>query len=258
MAGVKFAVRSETGNVRTNNEDNFFCNGIYMTPEEYSRPFSLNGIAEAPCVFAVFDGMGGHECGELASLTVAETLSEYCAEILAGGYEAVNNYAIDAGGRLRDIMRRENIITGTTMGLVVVTAESFSVYNLGDSRIYRDNNGVLLRITDDHTVAEERVRMGMMSARNAERSPLRHRLTRFLGMGDNFGAVPDYYGPFPADMNRRVLLTTDGLNEMLTHREISGIMKGAETVTEAVNSLADEALRRGGVDNVTCIALELS
>ncbi|MBQ7169159.1 MAG: serine/threonine-protein phosphatase [Synergistaceae bacterium] len=258
MAGVKFAVRSETGSVRTNNEDNFYCNGIYMTPDECNRPFFLSGFAEAPCIFAVFDGMGGHDCGELASLTAAETLSEYSGKILAGGYEAVSSYSLDAGGRLRDIMRRENIITGTTMGLVVVDGESFSVYNLGDSRIYRDNSGVLVRITDDHTVAEERVRMGMMRARDAEKSPLRHRLTRFLGMGDDFGAVPDTYGPFFADENRRVLLTTDGLNEMMTHREISGLMKESKTPEDAVNSLVDEALRRGGVDNVTCIALELS
>ena len=257
MTVVKFAVRSETGRVRTNNEDNFFCSGIYMTPSEYGRPFFLSGVAEIPCVFAVFDGMGGHDCGELASLVSAETLAEHCGEIISGGYEAVSRYAFDVHGRLRDIMLSEHIITGATLGLVVLGTESFSVYNLGDSRIYRDNSGVLTRITDDHPVAEERVRMGMMSPRNAEKSPLRHRLTRFLGMPDSFGAAPDSYGSFSFDDNRRILLSTDGLNEMLTHREISALMKESGTVTDAVNYLVDEALKRGGVDNVTCIVIEI-
>ena len=74
MPKVKFAVRSDVGRVRTNNEDNLYCNGIVMTVSDRERPFFLAGITDTPAIFAVFDGMGGEDCGELASLTAAESL----------------------------------------------------------------------------------------------------------------------------------------------------------------------------------------
>ena len=77
MTRIKFAARSDVGKVRTNNEDNLFCNGVIMKEDERDKPFFINGICEAPCIFAVFDGMGGEDCGELASLTAAESLCEH-------------------------------------------------------------------------------------------------------------------------------------------------------------------------------------
>ena len=59
---IKFAARSEVGNVRTNNEDNLYCNGIIMSESDRERPFFINGMAESPAIFAVCDGMGGRDC----------------------------------------------------------------------------------------------------------------------------------------------------------------------------------------------------
>lgn len=259
MASVKFAVRSEIGKVRTNNEDNFFCNGIFMSHDEAGKPFFMKGVADVPCVFAVFDGMGGHDCGELASLTAAETLSEHSGEILKGGYEAVDSFVKDANSRLAALMNERRIRTGTTMILAVFGKHFFTAYNLGDSRIYStDKNGILTRINDDHTVAEDMIRAGRLSPRHAEDSRWSNMLTRFIGMGaDEFASAPDIYALRGYDENKRVLLCSDGLNKMLKHREISGLMKNYDSPEETVNALTEAALMKGGLDNVTCIVINV-
>lgn len=252
---IRFAARSETGKVRTNNEDNLYCNGIIMSADARDRPFFLAGMAEVPAVFAVCDGMGGESCGEVASLVAVESLGEHSEAIKNTGTRAVQDYVSDANSRLLGIMREQNIRMGTTLALVVAGDEAFTAYNLGDSRIYRVKEGRLLRITDDHTVAEDKMRMGYLTALQAERSRERHILTRCLGI-DEYEAVPDVSEEYDFRENRRILLSSDGLNEMVSFRDIAAIMKNAQNVNDAVNNLVDAALFNGGHDNVTCIVLE--
>ena len=254
---INFAVRSETGHVRENNEDNFYCNnGIFMTPQEREKPFFMRGIAENPSIFAVFDGMGGEDCGELASLTAIETLAEHSDKILYGSYVELNDFVSDVNKRLNSLMQERNIVTGTTFVLVVVKDDSFTVYNLGDSRAYRLWNGILIRITADHTVAEDKVRLGILTPRRAEKSRERNILTGYLGMSDYKATMPDVNGPYYFNENKRVLLCSDGLTDMLSHREIAAIMTEAEDSSKAVNSLVDTALNKGGKDNITCIVID--
>ena len=200
---IKFAVRSEVGRVRANNEDNFFCNGIFMNSTERNRSFFMNGLTSIPCAFAVFDGMGGEDCGELASLTAAETLAE---RFRGTKNFDVNNYVAEVNNKLCSIMDSQGIQTGTTMALAVVDDDSFMLYNLGDSRIFKFVNDRVIRVSDDHTVAEDKVRMGLMTAAKAERSRERHILTRYLGMRDKFSWVPDSYGPLTFDETQTILL----------------------------------------------------
>lgn len=258
MASLKFAVRSEIGKVRTNNEDNFYCNGVFMAPSESNRPFFLKGVADVPSVFAVFDGMGGHDCGELASLMAAETLSEHSAEILKGGHEAVDSYVKDANSKLTALMNAKGITTGTTMILSVFGKNFFTAYNLGDSRVYSVKNGALTRINIDHTVAEEMIQAGRLDPKHEEDSRWSNILTRYIGMGaDEISSSPDIYALRSYDDEKRVLLCSDGLNKMLKHREISSLMKNYDSPEETVNALTEAALMKGGLDNVTCIVIDI-
>ena len=254
---VKFAVRSETGLVRANNQDNFFCNGIYMSPSEREKPFFLNGVAKVPCIFAVFDGMGGHDCGELASLVAAETLAQHAGKIREGSHEDVDAFVKDANTRLLGIMRERGIMTGTTLAMSVLGADFFTVYNIGDSRVYSMKSGYLTRITEDHTAAADMVRAGLLSPRKADDSRYSNMLTRFVGIKDDYESRPDVYALLGYDENKRLLICSDGLSKMLKHKELHEIMKNAGTAGEAVNALADGALKRGGVDNVTCIVIDV-
>ena len=258
MTKIKFAVRSETGKVRKNNEDNFFCNGIFMTEAEREHPFFMNGIAEVPCVFAVCDGMGGEDCGELASLLTVKTLAEHSNKILHGDYNDVEEFVKDANSKLMKIMHERNIMTGTTLALVTVSKNYFTLYNLGDSRIYRLNNQTLLLSTDDHTVTYDLIRAGQLDPRKAKTHPYRNFLTRFVGCGNDENKIaPDVFGLLDLNENKRILICSDGLTDMLNHSELASIMNCYDEISDAVNALVDAALFKGGIDNVTCIILEV-
>ena len=259
-AKIRFAARSEVGNVRTNNEDNLYCNGIFMTVSDRERPFFLSGTTEAPAIFAVFDGMGGEDCGELASFTAVETLLDHSRKILGNLLDAeseICDYVRAANAKLISIMQTQGIRMGTTLVMALAGAESFTFYNLGDSRGFRVENGRLLRVTDDHTIAEERARLGLITYAQAEKSRDRHILTHYLGDNDGFGAGPDVSKDFSFETHSGGLLCSDGLTEMLSFAEISGIMKAAKSPSEAVNMLVESALEHGGRDNVTCIVFEI-
>ncbi len=246
---ITFAARSETGRVRKNNEDNLYCNGVIMERED----FFLRGISGTPAVFAVCDGMGGEDCGEVASRVGVETLAEHADEILCGGYEAVNDYVRDTNEKLRAYMKAHDVRTGATLALVVVNEGKFTAYNLGDSRIYTTEGHTLLKVTADHTLAEEKIMLGELTPAKALHSRYRNILTRYLGMFDDFNSPPDVYAP--KDFGR-ILLCSDGLTDMMTHREISGIMSSYDDVSDVVNALVDGALNNGGIDNVTCIVID--
>ena len=253
---IKFAARSDVGHVRKNNEDNLLCNGLIMNEHDREKPFLINGMCEAPCIFAVFDGMGGEDCGELASLTAAESLCEHAERINHGTFEDVNHFADDANEKLLALMRAQNIHTGTTLALISSGTKSFTVYNLGDSRVYVLKGDTVIKVTDDHTVTAEKVRAGLITPKQALNDRYRNVLTRCLGMNDLFSVSPDLCGVFSFSECRRALICSDGLTDMLTHKEIALIMKRDESVSEIVNALVDLALNKGGHDNVTCIVIE--
>ena len=256
---IKFSARSEMGRIRTNNEDNCYCNGIFMTVSERERPFFLNGNTDPPCVFAVCDGMGGEDCGELASLTAVETLAKFAKKIPVEK-NSVSDFVNAANTRMIEIMKQQKIRMGTTLALAVINENSFTLYNIGDSRIYRleAENQRLLRVTDDHSLAEDKVRMGLITPAQAEKDRDRHVLTRYLGIDDEeFSFAPDVYGPFDFNLNKKILLCSDGLTDMLSYGEISEIMRTNADVSEISDNLVDAALKNGGKDNVTCIVIEI-
>ena len=257
---IKFAARSEVGKVRTNNEDNLYCNGIFMTVSERERPFFLCGDTEAPAIFAVCDGMGGEDNGEVASFTAVELLQEHSRKILKtlkGSGQAVCDYVSDANTKLLGLMRAQRIRMGTTLVMSVIGQASFTLYNLGDSRGFRVENGRLLRVTDDHTLAEDKMRMGLLTPEQADKSRERHILTRYLGDNDELGVMPDSSREFEFGNNSGGLMCSDGLTDMLSFREIAAIMKAANSPSDAVNMLVDTALYHGGRDNVTCVVFEI-
>lgn len=254
---IRFSARSDVGRVRSNNEDNLYCNGVFMTVSSRERPFFLSGTSKLPSVFAVFDGMGGEDCGELASLTAAETLHGHAERISHGTFEDVNRFAMDANGKLISIMREQHIQTGTTMALISSGTESFTVHNLGDSRVYVLKDNTLILVTEDHTLTEEKVRMGVITPKQALTDRDRNVLTRCLGITDDaFDVSPDFCGVFSFSEYRRAMICSDGLTDMLSNKEIADIMSREHDVSQIADELVDAALNNGGRDNVTCIVLE--
>jgi protein phosphatase len=260
---LKFSARSHTGLVRRNNEDNLYCDGTILTPRTREAPFSLRGEVDVPCIFAVCDGMGGEEDGEFASLTAVTTLAEHAKKIESAGsadeiHGAVQEFVTDANKRVCDAMRERSVRMGTTLALVVVTDDAIYPYNLGDSRIYAMQGGKFSRVSEDHTLAAQKVKIGVITEEEASTDHDRNRLTRHLGIfEDEMTVAAATSDPLMLDRGCRVLLCSDGLTDMVANVRIEEIVRASPTPEIAVDCLMAEALEHGGRDNVTCIVVDV-
>jgi protein phosphatase len=248
--------------VRGNNEDNFYCDGLSLTPENRDSPFAASAGGGVPRVFAVFDGMGGAEDGEFASLTAAQTLARYAEHMkVASGDEldaVVQDFVTDVNDALCREMRARSIRMGATLALAVVTAQGARLYTIGDSRIYAFANGALQLLSEDHTVAMQKMKMGIYDEEKARRSGDWSKLNRCLGtFEDEMYATADVRPMFAPHGGYRLLLCSDGLTDMVRDDRIAELLRGAKSADEATAALLDEALRNGGRDNVTCVVADV-
>ena len=220
-------------------------------------------------VFAVCDGMGGEADGDFASLTAVTTLAEHVKAIKSAAanaepektrqiHAAVRKFAADANNRLCSAMSTRRVRMGTTLVLVVIAKDTVYPYNLGDSRIYahRFSKG-LFRVSKDHTLAAQKVEMGILTEEEAGRDRGRHVLTQYLGVfEDEITVVPAAAEPLPFNENCRLLLCSDGLTEMVADARIEEILRAFPNAGDAAERLLTEALGNGGRDNVTCVVVD--
>lgn len=256
-------ISTNIGKHRKNNEDNYYANGYKYdgVANEYSDSFSeeLNDSK----IFAVCDGMGGESCGEVASECAVNVLDEYRQSIndssdLSEQKQNVNAYATEANNRICDaILNCGGLRGGTTLTLACIKEDKIFMYYLGDSRIYMYRDGILTRITRDHTVAYEKVDANIYTEEEADKSPDAHKLTMFLGVDmSKSGIAADYAGSYTLHIGDKFLLCSDGLTDMCSHDEIADLldMESENVASELVMS----ALDAGGKDNITCIVLEVT
>lgn len=229
---LKWGVRSDTGLHRERNEDAIFA----VEP-----------------LFAVADGMGGHEAGEVAS--------GICVRIL--GDSALSG-TIDAAGlsiALREadaqIRERTDARAGTTLAGVALVEEADSpywlVFNVGDSRTYRLSQGSFARVSVDHSEVQELLDAGEISLEESLVHPRRHVVTRALGAGDN--AEADYW-MLPAEAGDRILICSDGLSSDVGEDDILQILRTVADPQETADALLGAALDSGGRDNVSVIVID--
>jgi protein phosphatase len=232
---TELAYKTDTGRQRHANEDSYF--------------------AHAP-VFAVADGMGGAQAGEVAS------------RIAAGAFEQAVDDEASAEGQLRDIAQEANreihelaqkdssrAGMGTTLTSALVRGEEVALGHVGDSRAYVLRDGELKRLTKDHSLVEELRRSGRLTEEQAEEHPQRSIITRALGPEPK---VKVDTMTVPAKDGDVFLLCSDGLTTMVGDDEIRGILLEAKSLRSAVNKLVDAANSGGGRDNITAVAFRLA
>ncbi|GHS95037.1 phosphatase [Synergistales bacterium] len=262
---LSFSVRSHVGFARKNNEDNFCCDGTILTPNEREAPFAASGIVNTPCIFAVCDGMGGESDGEFASFATVTALVEHSEKIKSAAAlnkneidKAVQDFVFSANKILCDAMLVRSVRMGTTLALAVVTDDTIYPYNLGDSRIYARSDGEFRQFSEDHSLAEQKVKMGIITKEQARVDRDRNRLTRHLGIfEDEMTVMAAVLDPMPLDVTGRILLCSDGLTDMVTDARIDEILLASSGADTAAERLLDEALKNGGRDNVTCIVIDI-
>lgn len=219
------------------------------------RELNEDAFLSTETLFAVADGMGGHEAGEVASRVCVETLSEGYRQ--AGGQlnaEQIQNLMREADNAIR-VAASER--AGTTLtGAAVVYQEDqpyWLVFNVGDSRTYRLAGGELEQISVDHSEVQLMMDRGEITAGEAVWHPRRHVITRALGTGDDSRA--DFW-LLPIQHGDRLLICSDGLSGELRDEDIKDIATRFADPQTAVDELIQAALRTGGRDNITVVVAD--
>jgi protein phosphatase len=209
-----------------------------------------------PPLFAVADGMGGAQAGEVASKLAASALEET-------GRGQVR--ADDLVGLIQEANRRvharanEDPSTsgmGTTMTVALVEDGHVTIGHVGDSRAYLVRDGRLERVTEDHSLVNELVKGGKLSPEEAEVHPQRSVITRAVGTDPDVD-VETY--PVEARTGDLFLLCSDGLTDMVGEDEILSLLeRNRDDLEQAARALVQAANRGGGEDNITVVAFEIA
>jgi PPM family protein phosphatase len=241
MKSLEFAIYSDAGRVRHNNEDR---------------------AAAAPEInlFVLCDGMGGLEAGERASQLGVETVLKHCrqaatqkspcAEVLASAVESANERIFKAS---QDLGVKSAM--GSTIVAVQFHNERALIAHVGDSRLYRLRHNDFCQITEDHSFIAEQVRRGILTVEEANQSQLHNVLIRALGVEPLVKVASTEELLLEGDT---FLLCSDGLTRELTDEQIAGILDESATANEAAARLVRLANDAGGEDNVTVVVIRNS
>ena len=210
----------------------------------------------SPPLFAVADGMGGAQAGELASRIAVEAMGE---ETATPGEERVLTLIREANRRVFDRSSQDASASGmgTTMTAALVGDDGqVTIGHVGDSRAYLLREGRLEQLTEDHSLVAELVRTGKLSAEEAEHHPQRSVITRALGTDPEVDVDTFTVEARAGDL---FLLCSDGLTSMLDDEEILRTVEDAEgDIESAAQGLIGKANRGGGEDNITVVFFELA
>lgn len=258
---IRYAARSDKGCIRRNNEDNLFFCGRYLTSSELSHPFGVDGECPFPAIFGVFDGIGGEQCGEFASMIAAQTLTAYEPQLLSDlGTEPsskMSNYVESVNQKIGKATSVQGTRMGTTAAIVVVSQSVISSYNVGDSRIYTCVRGKLKQISKDHTLARQKIDRKEYTTQEARQSLDWGKLTACLGIPRSNGKFAEITQlPItPINGAIRLLLCSDGISDMVPDNIIEAILRFGPP-NQAGKKLMSEALNRGGRDNASFIIVD--
>jgi serine/threonine protein phosphatase PrpC len=228
------------------------------------RSENQDSFLARPPVFAVADGMGGHAAGRQASVVAVDRLGATAETVADSGTLTVAE--LQAALRAADDAIREAATSlgdargmGTTVAGVALVEEDgrpcWAVFHIGDSRVYVLTDDRLSQVSVDHSVVQELVDRGMISAAAATVHPQRHLVTRALGVGP--AAEADVV-LLPVETGQRFLICSDGLTGELRDDEIGEILIRASDAQVAAGELVRGAVDRGASDNVTAVVVEVS
>ena len=237
----------DPGLIRKLNEDSIFSARFELQTHE--------GTVEGG-LFAVADGMGGHNAGEVASSLAIRSFNAEClSSLLEPGRVATLSVMADAFSRansevLEAAEDRELQGMGTTLTAAVIIGQDMFIAHIGDSRCYIINSRETLQVTRDHSVVQQMVDAGLITQEQARVHPRRNEITRVLGYSRD--AIPDllHVRLYEGDS---ILLCSDGLCGVLPDEKITESVLGVTDPRQACKDLADHANLLGGPDNISII-----
>ncbi len=236
MAVGRYAVASDTGRRRRRNEDTYVV---------------------APPLFAVADGMGGAQAGEVASRLAASALEGGDSDGLRGP-QRIDALIQEANRRIFDRASTDPSASGmgTTMTVAVVEGMAVAIGHVGDSRAYLVRGEQMEQLTEDHSLVNELLKSGKLSEEEAHVHPQRSVITRAVGTDPDV-AVDAF--TIEAEEGDIFLICSDGLTDMVEDEEILELVHtNQDDLDKAVKALVTAANRGGGEDNITAVAFRIS
>ena len=231
-----YAVASDTGRRRRRNEDNYVV---------------------APPLFAVADGMGGAQAGEVASQLAASAVEGGDSDGLQG-VERIDALIQEANRRIFDRASTDPTASGmgTTMTVALVEGMTVAIGHVGDSRAYLVRAEQMEQLTEDHSLVNELLKSGKLSEEEAQIHPQRSVITRAVGTDPDV----DVDGfTIEAEDGDVFLICSDGLSDMVEDEEILELVhEHRDNLDKAVKALVSAANRGGGDDNITAVAFRIS
>jgi PPM family protein phosphatase len=197
--------------------------------------------------------MGGAAAGEVASRLAVEAM----LRAMSHGVLTLESFqhAVDAANASVHRSAAEDPARagmGTTLVAMATRGNHAWVAHVGDSRCYRFRDGRLERLTHDHSLVDEQVRLGQLTPAQAETSPMRNVITRAVGTQDEVAADLIEFVVDPGDM---FLLASDGLMREVDDERIAGILRAAGALERTCAQLIEAANNAGGHDNITCVVV---
>jgi protein phosphatase len=237
---ITWCGRTDTGKVRTHNEDYFSCTDL-----------------QEGTLFVVADGMGGHDAGEVASRLAGEAVSremlKHCDETdpekqLAQAVQQANLEVLAEANSKGSNM-------GTTLTAALLSRDRAYIVNVGDSRTYWIENGSIRRITVDHSLVEKLVSLGKMTREEARTHPKSNVLYRNIG-SEGLLTVDTFQ--IPLRKGGSLLLCTDGLWGDVSDEAIHKVFTSGKDPKKTCMKLIRTANENGGKDNITAIVVKVT
>jgi PPM family protein phosphatase len=227
-----------------------------VTDPGRTRRHNEDSYVIEPPLFAIADGMGGAQAGEVASRLATAALKE--AEADGGGEQRIATLIQEANRRVYDRSSRDPNTSGmgTTITVALVEDDQVAFGHVGDSRAYLIRDEQMEQLTEDHSLVNELLKTGKLSREEAETHPQRSVITRALGTDpdvdvDTFSVA--------AETGDLFLLCSDGLTDMVSEESILDVVaRNRDDIEGALRALVKAANRGGGQDNITVVAFEIA
>jgi serine/threonine protein phosphatase PrpC len=240
---LSVAAGTDVGRIRAGNEDNL-----------YADADQERGL------FIVADGMGGHAAGEVASEMAVQIVARELGEVAdVGDAEtgALMTRALKAANAAiyeRTIVEAEKQGMGTTASCLLLGQGQYRIGHIGDSRIYLMRDGTFRQLTKDHSYVQEQVDAGFLTPEQARYHPYSNVITRCVGANADV-EVDLLHGTLQA--GDLFLLASDGLTGMVDDPLLRRLIEARQSPGRMVDALINEANRRGGLDNITAIIVQV-
>jgi serine/threonine protein phosphatase PrpC len=230
---IEAGAATDVGKVRRQNEDNYL-------------------VATRLGLWAVADGMGGHEAGDIASRVVVEELAAIAVPATASELLAsCERHIVSANSRLKKLGDERGALIGTTVAVLLIFDGHYAAVWSGDSRIYRVRQHRIEQISVDHTEVQELVSAGKLTAEEARVWPRRNVITRAIGVSDDPELEIKGGALEPGDI---FVICSDGLTAHVEDQEILALAS-EHRPQQACDLLVALTLERGAIDNVTVVAV---